>query len=133
MKTTITVLVAVTLVGCASPKGDPNRQSLLSGFYGQQRVYKAVSLTGANEVSIKGDNMRFELEAPLAPLSVIPNDPNTALAVGTMVKDALLGGLGIYVAGQAIDKALDTPRTVSPQVVEPTIVQPQIVPVPAGP
>lgn len=126
------VLVLGLLAGCASPGDGLARSDLLKNFYGQQRTYKAVNLTGANEISIRGKNMRFELDSPLSPLSVIPNDPNTALAVGTMAKDALLGGLGIYVAGQAIDKALDTPRTVNPQIVQPEVVRPEVVTVPSG-
>ena len=126
------ILALLALAGCASPGDGLARSDLLKTFYGQQRTYKAVSLTGANDIHISGENMKFELDSPLSPLSVIPNDPNTALAVGTMAKDALLGGLGIYVAGQAIDKALDTPRTVNPQVVRPEVVQPNIVTVPSG-
>lgn len=122
---------ALPVLGCSSPGAGLARGDLLRQFYGQKRVYQAVTLTGANDIHITGENMRFQLDAPLSPLSVIPNDPNTALAVGTMAKDAILGGLGIYVAGQAIDKALDTPRTVSPQIVQPEVVRPEIITVPA--
>ena len=127
------LVVALSVSGCASAGSDLARSSLLQNFYGQKRVYRAISLTGATEVSIRGEKMTLAMEAPLSPLSVVPSDPNTALAVGTMAKDAILGGMGIYVAGQAIDKALDTPRTVNPQIVQPEVVRPEIVPVPAGP
>ena len=133
-KCILLLILTVPVIGCSSPGSGLARSDLLRQFYGQKRTYQAVNLTGANEISIRGENMRLALDAPLSPLSVIPNDPNTALAVGTMAKDAILGGLGIYVAGQAIDKALDTPRTVDPQVVQPTIVRPEVITVPsAGP
>lgn len=125
------LMLSVSLVaaGCASPGNEASRQALLSQFYGQQRTYQAVTLTGARDIHITGSDMRLQLDAPLSPLSVIPNDPNTALAVGTMAKDALLGSMGIYVAGKAIGKALETPKTVEPTIVRPeVIVAPEAMP-----
>lgn len=121
------LLVTCLLAGCASggPKVDPNQ--IAHDFYNQRRTYSAVTIEGLTEITMRGEDMLIQLEAPLPELRMLPSDPNTIRDVGEIVKNVLLGGLGIYTLGQVAtrDPVVVTqpePLIVRPEVVSPTVV-----------
>lgn len=130
MKTLAKILMAAlpwaVAAGCATgPKLDMNK--VAQAFYGQERTYKAVLLSGATEIAIRGTNMTLALEAPHTPLAMLPQDPNSMLMLTDAVKNTILGGLGIYTLGKV--------ATQGPTIVQqpaPLVVQPEVVQVPAA-
>jgi hypothetical protein len=122
MKKILAVMAGMAIVaGCASaPSIDPNK--LAEQFYGQERHYKVLQLSGVTEVSMKGANIQLAVEAEMTPLSVMPKDPSTAQAVIGAVERAAMVGLGIVTAGNVMEKMADRPATVSPEIVRPEVI-----------
>jgi hypothetical protein len=91
-------------------------------FYGQQRDYATVRVTGLDELSMKGSNMTIELRAPHNPLSIIPKDPSVAMTMFSVAKDIVLGGMGIFYAADVMNNLAARPQVVSQQVVQPDVI-----------
>ena len=126
MKTVLMGLGLAVLVGGCASAPDVGPSELARQFYGQERTYKVLEISGVSEVSMKGANITITVSAEMAPLSVIPRDPGIAREVISAVKDVVLMGEGIYTAGEVMKDLAARPATV-----EPTVVRPEIVTVPA--
>lgn len=122
------MVIVVSVAGCVSTQ--PLDANLMAQrYYGQQtnRVYSVFEVSNVNEISFKGSNMHFAVRSVLDPLSIIPRDPGVATTlIGTAGRVAV-AGLGIYTAGNVMNKLADQPKVVPQQVVEPTVVNPVVV------
>jgi len=75
---TITALAATAMIlatGCMSDKQWEDTAKMHARYMAQARTYKAVSLTGTNMTITLTGVTSMELEAPLNPLTVIPQAP----------------------------------------------------------
>jgi hypothetical protein len=113
--------------GCATgPALDINKMAEM--YYTQQKTAEMITLrwSGKGRFTIEAENLEFSMAAPVAPLSIIPQNPSTAQAVLSTAKDVLLMGAGIWTMhdlGMALARR--------PQVVDQQIVRPEIITVPA--
>jgi hypothetical protein len=99
---------------------------IVTAYYAQPRTYKTLELRGAQEISIKGDNIALTVENQLTPLSVYPRGASTvskiidgAVRLGTVAGAA-------YVGNTLAEGASRGPTVVNqpdPIIVEPTIVE----------
>ena len=115
------VVVIMMMSGCASTK-ELDINAIAKMYYGQERTYSPVRLTGVNEITIHGSNMVVELQSELSPLSIIPQDKATAGIISGAIKDTVLMGLGIYTGGQVMKELSARPQIISQQVVKPEII-----------
>jgi hypothetical protein len=108
-KLTLVLALALATVGC-----------------GTTRTYKAVSITDANEWSVKGEDMNITMESPLEPIKAMPEDRGTASAVIGGAASVAKFGLGMYFGEKMIDSLSATrdPLVVSPEVVSPEVIIP---------
>lgn len=121
MKTLILLVAGGLLMGCSSvPTQDVSE--VAKAFYAQPRTYKSVELTGATEITIKGENLQVSIANELAPLSMIPKDPGIAVPLIGAIKDTVLMGLGIYTGGEVMKQLAERPQVISQQVVRPEYV-----------
>jgi len=113
---TVMGIIALAGSGCSTGRGDRMLKAY-EAFQRQPRTYKAVSLQNVDAISLYGSNMVVEMEAPLNPLSAMPQEPDAIRAImdgtGRIVGYGVVGYLGRY--------ALQAPRTVSPTVVQPQV------------
>ena len=113
------------LAGCGTaPAYDQSITEMANSFYGQQRTYKSLELTGATEIRIVGTNVNLIVSNELQPLSIIPKDPGIAGTLITSAERVLTMGLGIYTGGEVMKTLAARPQVVSQQVVNPVIVTP---------
>ena len=131
MKVLMSSLAALLLAGCAATgdkQMDVNKLGL--AYYNQPNNTELVSIKGTNlALSITGAN-EIKLSTAVPAKSIIPRDPAFLQTAIPAVVQGAVAGVGIYTAGQVMQKMATQPRTVDPVVVRPEVVQPTIVPVP---
>lgn len=120
-------LLMIFLAGCVSQGPAMDLNKIAEQIYGQQRTYQVLKIEGATSLTLAGSNVSVMVQAEMLPISVIPQNPQTAGALIGGVKDTLLMGLGIYTGGEVMKKLSDRP-----QVVRPEVVRPEIVPATSG-
>lgn len=121
------LLVPCFLSGCASaPALDINKMAEM--YYTQQKTAEMITLrwSGKGKFIIEAENLEFSMAAPVAPLSIIPQNPSTAQAAFQTAKDILLMGAGIWTMHD-----LGMALAARPQVVDQQVVRPEIITVPA--
>jgi len=122
--TALMLILSVFYVGCGNiaKKTDPTKMAL--AYYGQERVYKTMEVTGANEITFKGTNLNFTVSNQLTPLSIYPRDPSTlATLIDGAVRLGTVAG-ATYVGATLADGAAKDPTVV---VQEPLIVRPEVI------
>ena len=124
MKKVTAVLMVTVLAllsgGCATDKTDINK--ILSDYYAQPRTYAALKVSGVRELTISGENIELSMEAPLNPLSAMPQDPNRTMMILDAAKNIALGGMGIWALNNIATKPATVIRQPAPMVVRPEII-----------
>jgi hypothetical protein len=114
MKKFISILICLTLsfviTGCGTTK-QVDLNQMAQAYYGQQRTYKVVKLTNANKINIEGDNMNFEISAPVQPLTIIPRDKGFLQTTAEKLPAAVLMGMGLH----AMKEVATSPSVVYPE------------------
>jgi hypothetical protein len=114
------ILAALFLMtGCAS-RG-PNMEAIYKMLQEQPRTFSPVKITGANELVLRGEDMTIELEAPLEPIQLWPQQPDAVRGVMDGLSRIATVGVTGYIGGELAQQ----PRVV--QQPAPTIVRPEVV------
>ena len=97
------VIICLALCGCMSDKQWEDTGKMHAVYMGQQRQFKPIELVGENmTITVTGVN-RLTTEAPLNPLTTIPQYPDFAKDVLDGTKTiAGYTALG-YIGGKAVD------------------------------
>jgi hypothetical protein len=109
--TVAVMLTALALAsGCASQ--DSGEWANVPKYFYQQPRTDHIKIKGFKKIVVEGDDCEIILPIQLEPLSMVPRDPGTLATIGTLAKDTVLTGLGIYEAGSVIKKLSERPQVI---------------------
>jgi len=93
------VLAALTASGCAATGASLDVNKMLSDYYNQERSYESLKITGAEKLTIEGENVGLVVRNEMQPLSIKSTDPSvTSKALdtaGSVLKAAAVGYFGV--------------------------------------
>jgi hypothetical protein len=120
----VALLVLASAVGCQSsgPKLDLNK--IYKDLQEQPRIFSPATFKGTNmTVTIEG-LYEWKMEAPLNPITIVPQQPDTIRAIADGITRVGTVGTAAYIGG----KLSEGPKVVTQPA--PTIVSPEIVTIP---
>jgi hypothetical protein len=120
--------LAAATAGCSGLRSGTtlDLNEVARAYYGQAATAPVITLTGVNELTLRGSGMTLTVAAPIEQKRLI-DLPRSQTA--EIVRSIVYGGAAAYLGGQFIGatKSAYSALAVQPQVVRPEVVRPEVV------